>query len=130
MKIWFVSVALFGAVAAGYSCHPSLALFRDWHFVLLFLFAVTVAPVFAFFLSLPLTWIVVGPLYYARAKLNGAPFHVGDYVQVLVGPHCDQIAKIYSTWQGGTFRVELGPDAEKSFTDIFSEAQLLRVHGA
>jgi hypothetical protein len=117
---------LFAAIAAGCACQPSLALLRDWHFPVLFIFAIFVAPAFAFFLSLPITWIVVAPVYHARARLNGAPFHVGDYVQVLAEPHRDKVARIYSTWQGSTFRVELGRDAETNYKDIFSETQLLR----
>lgn len=127
LKFWFVGVMVFAAIAAGCACQPSLALFKDWHFLVLFIFAILVAPVFAFFLSLPITWLIVGPFYYARAKLNGAPFQVGDHVQILAGPHRDKIGKIYSAWQGGTFRVELGSEAEKSYKDVFSETQLVRI---
>lgn len=121
MKIWFIGVMLCASIAAGCACQPSLTLLRDWHFLFLFIFAILIAPVFGFFLSLPFTWVIVGPIYYARAKLNGAPFHVGDYVQVLSGSHRDKVTKIYSTWQGNTFRVELGSDEAKNYKDVFQK---------
>jgi hypothetical protein len=126
LKIWLVGFSLFCAITAGNACEPSFALLRDWHFLILFISAILVAPTLGFFLALPLAWIVIGPFYHFRAKLNGAPFHVGDHVQILVGSHRGKVARIYSTWQGDTFRVELGSDAEKSYKDIFSPTKVLR----
>ena len=46
-------------------------------------------------------------------------------VQILSGPHKGRIARIYSTWQRGTVRVELGEEEKEKFKDIFGPAQLL-----
>jgi hypothetical protein len=73
-------------------------------------------------------WWILGPLYYSRALKNGGPFVPGDTVYIISGPHKGTITGIYSTWQGDTIRADLGPQAKDKFKDIFSAADLLRVH--
>jgi hypothetical protein len=101
-------------------------MFKDWRYVLLFAVCVFVAPVLGFFLGLPLAFVVIGPLYRLQAWRNGAPFRPGDHVRVLVGPHCGRVTQVREHWQGNSLRVELGPEAEKAFQDIFSPTQLLK----
>jgi hypothetical protein len=111
--------------AAVHACQPSIALFKDWRYALLFLVATVVAPVLGFFLALPFASIVIGPFYHFQAWRNGAPFRPGDRVRILVGPHRDRITRVRSRWQGDSLRVELGPEEDETFNDIFSPTQLL-----
>lgn len=113
-------------VGAIYACQPSLPMFRDWRYVLLFVASAVIAPVLGFVLALPFAWIVIGPLYRFQAWRNGAPFRPGDCVRVLVGPYHGRITRVRERWQGGSLRVELGPEADKAFKDVFSPTQLLR----
>lgn len=67
------------------------------------------------------------PIYRHQAWLNGAPFKVGDFVRVLSGPAKGRTARIYSYWQGETFRIDLDAAAKEQFKDIFGAHQLERV---
>src|SRR5262245_2694457 len=98
MKAYFALAASLGISIVVAVCQPSTAMFRDWQFALLFLVSIIVAPVLAFFLSLPCAFMFLGPVYFLRAKLNGAPFQVGDRVRILVGPHRDRVVQIYDVW--------------------------------
>jgi hypothetical protein len=119
--VW-ISLGAWVAVAA---CHPSAAMFRDWIYLLLFIVSVAVAAAIAFYLSLPFAFILLGPFYHLRARLNGAPFHVGDRVHILVGPHRDRVARIHEVWNDRSqVRVELD-DQETgtfSFTEVCRES--------
>lgn len=93
-----------------------------WVFFLAVVLAMCVTTVLAtFFLT---------PFYRGQAAENGAPFAVGDTVQVLTGPHAGAVAKIYATWQGETLRVDLGEEPKARYRDIFAPAQLLRADKA
>lgn len=72
-------------------------------------------------------FVVFGPILYHQGFLNGGPFQEGDVVQVIGGPHRDRVGRIYSGWQHETWRVDLGEEAEESYSDIFADYQLLRV---
>jgi len=43
-----------------------------------------------------------------------------------VGPHRGRVTRVRERWQGDALRVELGPEANTAFKDIFSPTQLLR----
>lgn len=66
------------------------------------------------------------PIYKARCAKNGAPFHVGDHVRILVGRHKDRVVRVYSEWKDDSVRVELGEKEKDKFEDIFDSLQLLR----
>jgi hypothetical protein len=66
------------------------------------------------------------PLYRARCLKNGAPFRVGDHVQILSGRYKGQVARVYSGWRDDSVRVELGGTEKEKFKDIFDPIQLLR----
>ena len=74
-------------------------------------------------------FFIFGPILYDQGLQNGGPFQDGDLVQVISGPHRDRVGRIYSGWQHDTHRVELGEDAERNYSDIFADYQLLRVEG-
>lgn len=53
-------------------------------------------------------------------KINGAPFHVGDTVHILVGPYRGREVRVYDVWPTrGQVRVELGEYEEKEIKDVF-----------
>lgn len=127
LKAYFSVAAMLGLWAAVATCQPSMALFSDWLYLLLFIVSIVVTPVLAFFLSLPCAWMVIGPLYYLRARLNGAPFHIGDRVRILVGPHQDRTVQVYEVWaERRQVRVDLDAQTEKDVTDVFSFTQVCR----
>ena len=77
--------------------------------------------------AIPLIWLLLGPVYHWRGGLNGAPFKVGDEVEILVGKNRGRVVKVYSQWQHDQFRVELGPEAEDKYQDVFSPFEVIRV---
>jgi hypothetical protein len=63
------------------------------------------------------------------AFLNGAPFHAGDMVHILVGPHRDRMVRIYDVWgPRSQVRVELGEQEKKEVTDVFWNIEVCRQH--
>ncbi len=80
---------------------------------------------------------VLGPIYFHRAQLNGAPFQMGDSVEILVGPNRGRVVRVLEPLDGrGMAKVDLGEPANakrKSIFwcgDIFELTQLLKVAGA
>jgi len=91
-----VTAALLCIFLAARACEPGLASFRDWHFLVLFVSVILLAPVAGCYASLLFMWFILGPVYYTRGRLNGAPYHEGDYVQILVGPHRGWVVRVYA----------------------------------
>ena len=114
---------LISSFALGRGSLPPISVLRDWHFVLLTLFA----SMSVFFGLLRTTSFVFNPIYDWRAKLNGAPFNVGDCVHILVGPYRGRVAKVYSV-ERRKIRVELGEQSKNNSTDVFSFIQVYREH--
>jgi hypothetical protein len=126
-RIWGVAVGIAGVVLAVVACEPSRSAFQDWRYCLLFVVAVLVAPVLSFFVSLPLAVIFVSPIYSLAARMNGAPFRIGDSVRILSGPYRDRIARVYEIWEPrDQVRLDLDADARKKVTDVFSYTQVCR----
>ena len=106
---------------------PTLATFRHADFALLFVACMILAPAFMAFLFLPVAWFVLGPVYYWRAHLNGAPFAVGDRVSILHGPQRDRVVEVYEVWaHRRQVRVNLDLEAQQSVSDVFSFTQVCR----
>lgn len=79
------------------------------------------------FLATLAGWFVIGPLYYEQACRNGAPFHVGDSVRLLIGPHAGRMVNVCQVWDGrGAVRVELGEQAREQLDDVYSELEVCR----
>lgn len=127
MKIYFLAAVIAGLCVAVAACRPSAAMFHDWSYLLLFIVSIVIAPVLFFILSLPCGFIVLVPLFRLGAKLNGAPFHAGDRVRILVGAHRDRIVQIYEVWEErGQVRVELDEQSRQKVKDVFSFTQVCR----
>ena len=128
-KIWLAGVPLLcGLIAAGY-CYPtfkSSGIFLSIGIILL-------AMVLGFFASIPVGWFVLGPLYFDRSRKNGEPFRDGDMVQILVGPHRDQVVRVYraldiAPWAGAhRVYVDLGADEKTGGRDMFKSYEIVRV---
>ncbi len=104
--------------------------FALWQSVLLFLFCGTLSLILGVCLGLVGLFyvfvMILMPLNYVRARLNGSPFHPGDTVQILSGAYKGQITHVYEKIAKGFLRVELGQDAKSKGEDIFAPHQLLR----
>jgi len=118
--IWFLVSAT--------SLHPRHL--RDWPLVIGFVSLSCAMILTALLITLVASWIFLMPLYRHQARLNGAPFKVGDSVRVLTGPAKGRNSQIYSLWQGHRFRVDLGEGAKERFADIFAAYQVERVSAA
>ena len=67
------------------------------------------------------------PLYLVGKRLNGGPFHEGDWVRILSGPHKNRLVRVYEVWsQRNQIRVDLGEHAKAQFRDVFSILQVYR----
>jgi hypothetical protein len=89
-------------------------------------------------ISIPIGLLVGGlficfflsPFYRAMVRVNGGPFDKGDRVYVISGPRKGQIAEVYSQWQRLQVRIELGEEAKKTFTDVYSTLNLMKIKDA
>jgi hypothetical protein len=130
-KSWPVTISFIGFIffvvyLIVRACGPSALLLADWRYLLWFIGVILLTLPLSLLLSLILLGLVIGPLYHHRGLKNGAPFYVGDRVRILSGRHLDKISRIYSTWQRGTFRVEIGQKEKDEFKDIFGPSDLFR----
>ncbi|MBA4146915.1 MAG: hypothetical protein H0X66_02285 [Verrucomicrobia bacterium] len=131
--LFFIGVPLcFAYVVAGVLTHVYEPLSSVWNLLKLG-FYVIVALLLSFLVTLVMGGFLVGifwplfrPLYEARCRKNGAPFHVGDRVRILVGRNKDRVTRVYSDWRDDCVRVELGEEEKEEFKDIFSIIQLVR----
>lgn len=77
---------------------------------------------------------ILGPVYFHRAQLNGAPFQVGDPVEILVGPNRGRVVRVLEPLDGRAmvkvdFAEPPGLKQKRTFRagDTFEETQLLKV---
>ncbi|HSG70431.1 MAG TPA: hypothetical protein VLA12_08445 [Planctomycetaceae bacterium] len=125
--IWVIGGASIGVAAGLNSTEFRLGLLLEWPTNLWFGLVTIISALVGYFLAIFPGIFVIGPLLDDRSRINGAPFAVGDCVQIISGKHAGQVVKIYSTWQGDLVRVDLGEEAKHSYQDIFGPLQLLRV---
>jgi hypothetical protein len=126
-KFWLAVVAVVSVFLAGQACEPSLSSLRDWHFLILFAVVLVLAPIFACCTSVILIGIILGPIYRLRGRMNGAPFQVGDKVQILVGPNRGRVVPVDAVWkERGQVCLELGGPREKGVQFAFSYFQVYR----
>lgn len=72
-------------------------------------------------------WFVLGPIYYGRGQLNGAPYKIGDRVHILVGEHRDRVLTVYEVWESrDQVRVDLGEDAKRATKDVYAYSEICR----
>ncbi len=71
--------------------------------------------------------LIFGPTIHERGRINGAPFRVGDRVQIIGGKFSGRTTVVYSTWQCESVRLKLGEPASEDYSDIYMPTQLLRI---
>jgi hypothetical protein len=96
----------------------------DWRQMLAVVF---VGAIIGFMVS----WFVFKILRRIRVWINSGPFHNGDLVQVIAGPHAGETTAVYEEWPSrNQVRVDLGESERQDVKDVFSYVQLLRVKSA
>jgi hypothetical protein len=123
---WTLVTTLIGPLIAVIVCDPALESLSKPGAMWPFLKAVGWATALCFMVGMLIGIFVLGPMYHHQSLLNGGPFVVGDTVQILNGRHRGRVGRIYSEWQQGQVRVDLGEEEKKRCRDIFSPSQLLR----
>lgn len=68
----------------------------------------------------------MGPLLHSRGIKNGAPFEIGDRVQILWGPYRGRLAMIRSVAQNGGLNLEVIAEDEELQTLTCAPEQLLK----
>ena len=70
---------------------------------------------------------ILGPVYFHRARLNGAPFQEGDLVEILVGPNRGRLTRVLETWEWrGMVKVALVNPATPTRKSIFWSGEGVR----
>jgi hypothetical protein len=78
-------------------------------------------------------WVLGGLIiwrfvFFVACKFNGAPFHDGDWVRILRGPHRGRIVPVYEVCKSRhQIRVGLGGQERKEIKDVFMYNQVSRV---
>jgi len=115
LKLAACGGAVILAVVVGWACGG----FSFWSVIAVFL-AVPMGSVLGLLFLSPLIGAVV-------SKINGAPFHLGDAVRILVGPYRDRVGYIYAMWiERNQVRVELNEQAKNDVTDVFGYNEICR----
>jgi len=124
----YISVAALSSVWAVFAlCQPVGEMFTNWQTAVIFVVSIIAAPVLGFCVALGFGYLILRPIYYFRAKLNGAPFHVGDRVRILVGPYRDRVAEIYAVWsERGQVGVEPGEPRIAEGGEVYQFTQICR----
>jgi len=101
--------------------------FWRWKSLLLAVVMLAVSLPIGFYIGAFTAGFLLSPLYCLMGWWNGAPFAIGDTVQIIGGKHRGKVARVYAMWQGDSVRVRLGDTEESCFSDVFVPSQLLRV---
>ena len=134
-KIWVTAIPIGFACFAAPSCWQLLLSPTRWTDPLIALGYLVLFAFLGYFVSILVGWPILGPMYYDRSLKNGEPFHIGDVVQVLVGPHRDRIVRVVKVfdiaeWTGAhRIQVDLGADVKED-DKVFRSTQVLRVKSA
>ncbi len=89
-----------------------------------------------FLSSLVIGWPIICILYSFRSEMNGAPFHKGDLVHILVGPHRDRLVSVSEVWRRSDHqhpyqvRVELGAKEKEEEKDLFASDEICKEQDA
>lgn len=96
-----------------------------------YLFLLGIALLIGLCVSALLGPFILGPIYDRRAALNGAPFHIGDRVEVLVGRNRGSVARVSEVWESrGSLRVEWDNSVARQGRTTFGFAQVIKVSEA
>ena len=94
--------------------------YPDWKRVFTLVFICSTGGILATWFMLRASWLIL-------SKINGAPFHKGDEVQIISGSYKGKTATVYEVWkERGQVRLDLGEQAKKAVTDVFSFIEVYR----
>lgn len=112
---------VFGLCFAGNSVVPVLDISYVAGFLILVVLSIPGGAVLGVIFLLPF-------LRMLACKINGAPFKLGDSVEILRGPYRGTVTRVYETWESRyQLRVVLGEAQKKSVTDVFDIQEVCRV---
>jgi hypothetical protein len=131
-KIWMAAFLVLFVLGSASIFWPLFIFPTRWTDPLLFFGCVLLAVPLGWFIGILIGWLVIGPLNYGRSLKNGEPFHQGDTVQILKGPHRDRVVRVVNAFDIGDYagahrvRVDLGETGEDG-EDVFGSTEVLRV---
>jgi len=129
-RLWFALVVVAWARVFSQLCQPGLIPPSDWRSLLILLLLAAATLAVALLSGGILSSVLLAPIYLFQATINGAPFEPGDQVRILSGRRRGRVTRIYSKWQGGSYRVEIDETAKASDKDIYGGYELLRLPSA
>ena len=104
-----------------------ISIATDWEGWAFLILAIVATTGLGFFLGMFTCWPWIRPIC---SKFNGAPFTPGDHVVILTGPLQGSTAEVtdITKGQGGwdVVWLDLGPEHEKTFSNIFEEYSLMK----
>ena len=106
-----------------------LALLNDWSMIGWFTLLSVIAAGLGYFLSIFPGVIFMGPHLYGRTLINGAPFEVGDRVQIIGGEFDGTQAEVLESYDRGVV-VALGDEADEKHKNVFDPIEVFRVTDA
>jgi hypothetical protein len=125
LKIWFVVFISAAMAIAGHDLFNA-GVWKNIYTGIFSVCLILLAGVVGFFVSCIFAFFLI-PLYSLAAKLNGAPFHENDEVQILIGPHKGKIKKIYEIWsERKQVRVNLGEEEKNAVSDVFHFTEIFK----
>ncbi len=126
-RVWNAVIPSLCALGAVRMLEPTLALLGNWNYFSRFSVIIVTVLMIGYLLALMSGWLIFGPIKYARSRENGAPFHEGDVVQILMGPYRDRVVPVYKVLEERKeVRVELGEKEKEDLKDFFSYTQICR----
>lgn len=95
--------------------------------IIWFAFLLLVSVALGLIVGLFVGGLIVAPLNHVRSRLNGAPFRVGDRVQILCGRHNGETTDVYKVWaERNQVRVILTQADRDAVTDVYFYWQVCR----
>ncbi|QGJ68411.1 Hypothetical protein PBC10988_0700 [Planctomycetales bacterium 10988] len=98
--------------------------------LILFFATIFLSSIFGFFLFCYVGIFVLTPMQYIAAWCNSGPFHKGDKVQILEGPHRYKVSYIYHVSESNRDNfhyVYTGPEIDRGLTHIYDPSQLIKL---
>jgi len=120
-KLWMAGFIGAGVVTAFDILLPTFLTLDSLWMYGLFALSLVIIGAISYLVSIIAGGIMLPPIFNLRAKLNGAPFAVGDQVEILKQPRRGTLTSIYEVWTDRfEARLDLGPSAKEDYSDVYS----------
>jgi hypothetical protein len=127
LRLWMGIVPFTVPAVVCWAARPWPWVLDSWLNAALFAGVLALAWLVGWFSAIIFGWLLLGPLYYDQGLSNGAPYRVGDHVQVLCRFQRDKVGRVYEVWaERNQVRVELGEAARERVEDVFSYFEVCR----